>query len=94
MQPCSSSPHSIRHKTFRHQKVAGFVLDDCSLSLFDFENFDFYKINPHLSSNPKDRHNVLGLKVMTSIVVEIIGCSLILLVNEVCESINLFLKCR
>ena len=38
------------------------------------------------------RYNVLGLKVVTSIVVEIMGCSLSLLVNEVCESINLFLK--
>ena len=40
------------------------------------------------------RHNVLGLKVMTSIVVEIIGCSLSLLVNEVCESANIFLKLK
>ena len=35
------------------------------------------------------RQNVLGLKVITSIVVEIIGCSLSLLLNEVCDNINL-----
>ena len=38
------------------------------------------------------RHNVLGLKVMTSIVVEIIWCFLSLLENEVCESINFFFQ--
>ena len=49
-----SSPDSIRHKIALHQKVPGFVLDNCNLSLLDFENFGFYMGNPHMSSNPND----------------------------------------
>ena len=39
MQLFPSSLHSIRHKSFLHQKVAGFVLDNCNVSLLDIENF-------------------------------------------------------
>ena len=52
-----SSPHSIRHKTFLHHKVARFLLHKCNLSLLDFENFDFYRRNPQLSSNPNDSNS-------------------------------------